>query len=172
MRGVTTAYGTGAERSLNAWSGRVPPAIADPGDGGYSGKRMHRLTRLSALLLAIALAVQTTAQTVCEAVCLGVTQSGSSASTVQAKASPECHSIQTNHTPSATLVPRDSECLHADAARSFRAERVLIGAARWASVSLPSIAFAVQRNPPSASVTDWSHAPPGTTVAAIASLRL
>ena len=150
----------------------MPPAIADPGNGSYSGKRMYRLAPLSAFLLAIALAVQTTAQTVCEAVCLGVIESGSASATVQSKASSECHSVLTKPTPSASLVPRDSECFHADAARSFRAERVLIGAARWASVSLPSIAFAVQRNPPSASVTDWSHAPPGTTVAAIASLRL
>lgn len=132
---------------------------------------MHRLTYFGALFLAIALALQSTAQTVCDAVCLGVTDSGSFASTVESQAGPECHSVQTNNTPSASLVPPDRECLHADATLGSRAERVLIGAERWARVSPSAVTSVIDLKPSPASLAE-RHTPPGNTVAAIAPLRL
>jgi hypothetical protein len=133
---------------------------------------MHRLTSFSALFLAIVLALQGTAQTVCEAVCLGVAESGSS-SAITSPPVPQCHSVQQpNGTPSASLVPRDGECRHADVAQSFGAERMLLRPERCATALPRSISAPLHDTLAHVPFTDLSHAPPGNDGDAVAPLRL
>ena len=135
---------------------------------------MHRQTYFSALFLAFALGLQSTAQTVCEAVCVGVTESGSSPSTVTSEVpSQKCHSVeQPNSMPSASLVPDDDECRHAAVARSVGAERISIRAELVATAFLLSSSFAQNDVRSRPAITDRSHAPPKDEVAAIVPLRL
>lgn len=150
---------------------RVVALIAYARSEGYSERCMHRLPRVTALVVALALSVQVAARAACEAACLTKVPNHISRVTRTADV-PQCHAATPSTTKrSASLVAAEGECEHAAAEDSLSAQRSLPYTER--SPATVAAEFVATRSDARGPISnDLLHAPPAVSLAAIVPLRL
>ena len=145
---------------------RIAP---DPPDG-YSEGSMHRLPRVTALVVAFALSVQVGARAACEAACLTEVPNPISRVTRTADV-PQCHAAAASTNQSASLGAAEGDCQHGAAEDSLSAQRSLSYTER--SAATVAAEFVATRGDARGLISNDSiHAPPAVSLAAIVPLRL